>query len=164
MSTRSRIGYTNNGYVHSAYHHCDGSPEVLGRYLVKHFNTKAKVEALVAGGDMSNCLDSDGDVSKVLYYATRSNWNDPRGGTCESWEDVKPQVDDCVETYSEEMLPENLKYEKTGPSMIAYMYSYMRGKYPKYDGEWYVSDNGIDWEKVEDEIAYQERNKLKESA
>lgn len=157
MSTRSRIGYTKNGYVHSAYHHWDGYPEGVGAYLVKHFNTKEKVEALVAGGDMSSCMDSDGDVSKVRYYATRSKWDDPRGGTSEKWEDVKPQVDDCVESYSEEMLPENLRFDKGMPSMIAYMYCYMRGKYPKYDGEWYVSENGIDWEKVVDEIAYRKQ-------
>ncbi len=138
MSTRSRIGYTKNGYVHSAYHHWDGYPEGVGAYLVKYFNTKEKVEALVAGGDMSSCMD-------------------PRGGTSEKWEDVKPQVDDCVESYSEEMLPENLRFDKGMPSMIAYMYCFMRGKYPNYDGDWYVSENGIDWEKVVDEIAYRKQ-------
>ena len=41
--------------------------------------------------------------------------------------------------------------------MIAYMYCFMRGKYPNYDGDWYVSENGIDWEKVVDEIAYRKQ-------
>jgi hypothetical protein len=54
MSTRSRIGYTNNdGSIVSAYCHYDGYPQHNGKILLESYKTLGKVKELVNGGDMS---------------------------------------------------------------------------------------------------------------
>jgi hypothetical protein len=74
MSTRSRIGLElKDGSILSAYHHCPGYPEWLGRILNTHYNTKSLVEELIDGGDMSVCWtkerwNSDGSRCEVEEY------------------------------------------------------------------------------------------------
>ena len=47
-------------------------------------------------------------------------------------------------------------YEDDYMSNIEYLYVHMKG-------EWHVSDNGIDWDPIEDFIRYEERQKAKAS-
>ena len=54
MATRSRIGMEMpNGEVKSIYCHWDGYPEGVGAMLKEHYADPAKVEALIALGDIS---------------------------------------------------------------------------------------------------------------
>ena len=54
MATRSRIGMEMpNGEVRSIYCHYDGYPEGVGATLQEHYTDPAKVEALMALGDIS---------------------------------------------------------------------------------------------------------------
>ena len=78
MSTRARIGIEHtDGSIVSAYHHYDGYPEWLGVKLNEHYNTPAKVIQLIEGGDMSVCLDDDGNPSPQ-YYSNRGENCPPR--------------------------------------------------------------------------------------
>jgi len=54
MATRSTIGIKNEkGEIKAIYCHWDGYPKHNGRVLVEHYNTKEKVEELLALGDIS---------------------------------------------------------------------------------------------------------------
>jgi hypothetical protein len=54
MSTNSRIGIENiDATVTSIYCHFDGQPKGVGRILQTHYQNRAKVEALIALGDIS---------------------------------------------------------------------------------------------------------------
>lgn len=54
MSTTARIGIMNeDGSVDNVYLHSDGYPEHAGKMLNTHYNTEAKMRALLAEGDMS---------------------------------------------------------------------------------------------------------------
>lgn len=54
MSTRSRIGIENiGGAVTSIYCHFDGYPDGVGRILQTEYQNRAKVEDLIALGDIS---------------------------------------------------------------------------------------------------------------
>jgi len=88
MSTRSRIAVQQpDGSWDSVYHHYDGYPEGLGVTLQQHIPTYDKAVKLVAGGDISYI---DWDTAFAKYYAKRSSWDDPRGGSDEAWDDVAP--------------------------------------------------------------------------
>ena len=53
MSTRSRIGRKNaDGTITSIYCRFDGYPEGVGAMLAKHYTDPAKVDALMALGDI----------------------------------------------------------------------------------------------------------------
>jgi hypothetical protein len=95
MSTRSRIAVQDSdGSYLSVYHHFDGYPEGLGITLQQHVPTFDKGWRLVAGGDISYI---DWETGNVKYYAKRSEWDNPRGGSSEAWEDVKPAVSKSFE-------------------------------------------------------------------
>tara|TARA_B100001245_G_C22614008_1_gene303297 strand:+ start:29 stop:457 length:429 start_codon:yes stop_codon:yes gene_type:complete len=105
MSTRSRIAIqSKSGKYKSVYHHYDGYPEGVGVSLNKYFPNYASAVELVSGGDISFI---DWDSGKVSYYATRGEWNDPRGGSNEAWKDVKPQTsksfEDLIQTANNTM-------------------------------------------------------------
>lgn len=70
MATRSRIGIKlKNDSILSVYHHWDGYPEGLGKYLVENYNTRQLVAELIDGGDMSTCMvDADEEIE---YYSKR---------------------------------------------------------------------------------------------
>ena len=54
MGTRSLIGkQLKDGSILGVYCHYDGYPEYNGRMLRDHFDTAAKVDKLIDGGDMS---------------------------------------------------------------------------------------------------------------
>lgn len=55
MATRSTIAVLrDDGTVAKVYCHWDGYLENNGELLVKHYDTQDKVEALIAGGDISS--------------------------------------------------------------------------------------------------------------
>jgi hypothetical protein len=85
MATRSRIGIElKDGSILSAYHHWDGYPQWLGKKLVKNFETRGKVSALIDGGDMSSCWTNAGFSNETLpetgplYYSARGEDCPPR--------------------------------------------------------------------------------------
>ena len=54
MGTSSMIAnYNEDGTVTATYCHYDGYPEYNGRMLRDKYNTVAKVDKLIDGGDMS---------------------------------------------------------------------------------------------------------------
>lgn len=66
MSTRSTIGIENgDGTTTYIYCHWDGYLDYNGRMLIEHYDTKEKVEALIALGDLSSL---DENVSECVAY------------------------------------------------------------------------------------------------
>ena len=93
MATRARIGLElSDGSILSAYHHWDGYPEWLGKQLVKNFETKEKVSALIDGGDMSSCWTNCGWQNETLPE-NRSLYYSERG------EDCPPRLDNDMEEF-----------------------------------------------------------------
>jgi len=73
MSTRSRIGYQlKDGSIVSVYHHFDGYPDGLGKYLVNNYTDVDDVRELIDGGDMSTCMTDNGEPE---YYAIKGDRN-----------------------------------------------------------------------------------------
>lgn len=54
MSTRSRVGYFEDGFIRSVYCHNDGYLEHVGHILFEHYPTLDDVKALVNLGDLSS--------------------------------------------------------------------------------------------------------------
>ena len=93
MATRARIGLElSDGSILSAYHHWDGYPQWLGKQLVKNFETKEKVSALIDGGDMSSCWTNCGWQNETLPE-NRSLYYSERG------EDCPPRLDKDMEEF-----------------------------------------------------------------
>jgi hypothetical protein len=124
MATRSRIGIElSDGSVLSAYHHCDGYPEWLGRILKTHYNSEELVTELIDGGDMSCCWstarwDNSADGSYgPNYYALRG-------------EDCPPRHDDSLEEYLSE--GEEFAYLFTDGEWVCYdMHQFEDDKLPE---------------------------------
>lgn len=53
MSTRSRIGIETYNGIRHIYCHFDGYPEGVGKVLLKHYKTEAKILELMDLGDIS---------------------------------------------------------------------------------------------------------------
>ena len=71
MSTRGYIGRLNeDGSVDAIYNHFDSYFDELGKDLLKNFDTKEKVDALIARGSGSYVLDEEGynDEPKSYHY------------------------------------------------------------------------------------------------
>ena len=97
MSTRSRIGLElSDGSILSVYHHYDGYPEWLGTKLQEHYTTQQSVSELIDGGDMSVCLDDDGNPNPI-YYSQRG-------------EDCPPQLDTSLGAYCDKQSGEEFHY------------------------------------------------------
>ena len=97
MSTRARIGLElSDGSILSVYHHWDGYPEWLGRKLNEHYFTKQSVTELIDGGDMSVCLDDDGNPNPE-YYSQRG-------------EDCPPRLDPTIAAYCDKERGEEYHY------------------------------------------------------
>ena len=77
MSTRSRIGYCEDGVVKSVYCHSDGYLEYNGRVLFENYNNLDAVKELVALGGISflgeslDYLDEDHKNGTRDYYRWR---------------------------------------------------------------------------------------------
>lgn len=66
MTTRSTIGIENGDVTTTyIYCHCDGYLDYNGKMLIEHYNTKERVEALVALGDLSSL---DENLSACIAY------------------------------------------------------------------------------------------------
>lgn len=62
MATHSTIGrYNNDGSVTSIYCHWDGYPAGVGAVLTKHYTDDAKIDALLALGDISSLGNEIGE-------------------------------------------------------------------------------------------------------
>ena len=97
MATRSRIGLElSDGSILSVYHHWDGYPEWLGTKLQEHYNTPESVTELIDGGDMSVCLDDDGNPNPI-YYSQRG-------------EDCPPQLYASLGAYANKLSGEEYHY------------------------------------------------------
>ena len=160
MSTNAMIGFSRDG-VKAVYSHWDGYPTEMGRNLNKFFPTLEDAKALVQGGDLSAICNKTG---KITYYAEF-----PGQKILEQDYDVVQDAQDYnevapfeyydVDDFSSVMYTDSRgnpwnpeKYMEN----IAYLYVHMKG-------EWHVSDNGIDWDPIEDFIKYEERQKAKAS-
>lgn len=84
MATRSRIGIQVNDSVVSVYHHWDGYPEGLGKYLTEKYISKDQVTDLIDGGDMSTCMTDSGVPE---YFSARGESN------------VEPQLHDNFQDF-----------------------------------------------------------------
>lgn len=78
MSTRGYVGRLNDdGSVDAIYNHHDSYFEGLGSDLLKNFNTKEKVDALIARGDGSYVLDEKCyDDATPHHYASKEEYLD----------------------------------------------------------------------------------------
>ena len=117
MATRGRIGLQlKDGSVLSAYHHWDSYPEWLGKQLVEHYSTKAKVTELIDGGDMSSAYTNAGfnnetlPKSQPLYYTMRG----------EKLENNLPRLDATLTDYLNKDNGEEYHYLYTDKGWIAY--------------------------------------------
>lgn len=67
MSTRSYIGYCDNGFknIKFVYCHWDGYVEYNGVLLNEHYNDIDKIKELIRSGDFSSLKEN---VSDITYY------------------------------------------------------------------------------------------------
>ena len=158
MSTNAMIGFSNGG-VKAVYSHWDGYPKEMGRILAKFFPTRKDAEALVQGGDLSAICNKTG---KITYYSQF-----PGQKILEQDYDVVQDAQDYNEVAPFEYYDVddfgNVKYTDSKGNAwypekyienIEYLYVHMKG-------QWFVSDNGIDWLPIEDQIAYEEKQKAR---
>ena len=97
MATRSRIGIQlKDDSIVSVYHHWDGYPEWLGKQLEEHYNSYQLASELIDGGDMSVCLNDEGEPSPQ-YYSQRG-------------EDCPPRVDATLGAYANKEAGEEYHY------------------------------------------------------
>lgn len=109
MATRSRIGYQlKDGSIVSVYHHWDGYPDGLGKYLVNNYTDVDDVRELIDGGDMSTCMTDNGEPE---YYSVRGDRN------------VEPQLSMTEVAYH------TLTDDVTGE----YAYTFVNGTWTCYD-------------------------------
>jgi hypothetical protein len=166
MSTNAMIGFSRDG-VKAVYSHWDGYPTEMGRNLNKFFPTLQDAKALVQGGDLSAICNKTG---KITYYSEflgqkilEQDYEAVQDAQdCKIWQDYKdvtPMEYGDVLHYANIMYTDSRGtpiYEDDYMSNIEYLYVHMKG-------EWHVSDNGIDWDPIEDFIKYDQRQKAKAS-
>ena len=158
MATRAMIGFYNGG-VKAVYSHWDGYPTEMGRNLAKFFPTLMEAESLVQGGDLSAICNKTG---MITYYSQFPGQKILEQDYCvvqdaQNYKDNAPfdyyDVDDFGSVMLTDMKGNPLNPERYMDD-IAYLYVHMKG-------EWHVSDNGIDWLPIEDQIAYEEKQKAR---
>ena len=141
MSTRSTIGIKlEDGSVKAIYCHWDGYPKHQ-RPLLKHYNTKEKVEELIALGSLSilgeeigvkhpfdAVIKKDDDVTEkldaytALYGKMCKCYHRDRG---EDWEDVKPVTFSNTRKWKSDMRNSSCEY--------SYLFSVKTGKWTSAD-------------------------------
>ena len=151
MSTNALIGYTDNGTVRAVSIHWDGNPEETGKKLCKYFPTMLDAKALVQGGNLS-CINEDGvPVYYSEYPAQRllENYKYAIHGNNEDFNHNAPVDYNGVDHFGAVMLCNKSDgrpwYPEDFQENIEYLYVYMKGA-------WHVSDNGIDWDEVDQEL------------
>jgi len=105
MATRSRIGMEMpNGKVKSIYCHWDGYPEGVGATLQEHYVDPAKVEALIALGDIS--VLSENVAPRGGQERSRHSFQNPVEGETIAYHRDRgesffpPRVDASVDAFS----------------------------------------------------------------
>ncbi len=69
MATRALIGcLKGDNTVEAIYLHFDGYPSYAGKILEEHYNTKERVQALLALGDLSEIAESPDCPEGHNYY------------------------------------------------------------------------------------------------
>ena len=158
MSTNALISYYEHDRVLSVYIHWDGNPAETGKKLCKFFPTKADAKALIQGGNISQITEDGVPVYYAEYPAQRLLENYKIHENNESFEDNAPVEYKGIEHFGEVMLCNKSDgrpwYPETFQENIEYLYVHMKG-------QWFVSDNGIDWLPIEDQIAYEEKQKAR---
>ena len=152
------IGFSRDG-VKAVYSHWDGYPTEMGRNLNKFFPTLQDAKALVQGGDLSAVCNKTG---KITYYSEFPGQKILEQDYvviqyAQDYKDVTPMNYGDVLHYANIMYTDSRGtpiYEDDYMSNIEYLYVHMKG-------EWHVSDNGIDWDPIEDFIRYEERQKAR---
>jgi hypothetical protein len=101
MATRSRIAIEQaDGTVKSIYCHWDGYPKGNGQTLVSHYGDRAKVEALIALGDISVLGERVEPTDPKLH-----GFNRPEEGTTVAYhrdreeEFQRPRVDKSLQAF-----------------------------------------------------------------
>lgn len=68
MSTNSRIGIEQaDGTIKSIYCHWDGYPKGNGKTLIEHYTDRAKIESLIALGDLSSLGEQPDPTGRVAH-------------------------------------------------------------------------------------------------
>jgi hypothetical protein len=164
MSTNAMIGFSRDG-VKAVYSHWDGYPTEMGRNLNKFFPTLQDAKALVQGGDLSAICNKTGKITyyseflgqKILEQDYEAVQDAQDFKIWQDYKDVTPMEYGDVLHYANIMYTDSRGtpiYEDDYMSNIEYLYVHMKG-------EWHVSDNGIDWDPIEDFIRYEERQKAR---
>ena len=86
MATRAAVIYKSNNGMRGVYSHWDGYRSGLGVKLKNHFNTRDKVERLIAGGDIAE-VDDEGNVR---YFNEGGPLDTPFAGS--SWQEVAGMI------------------------------------------------------------------------
>lgn len=74
MATRSHIGkQLENGQIKYIYCHWDGYPEHNGAILKEHYTTEAKVDELLALGDLSHLGEDIGEKQDFANISTHKD-------------------------------------------------------------------------------------------
>lgn len=74
MSTRCSIGiFRDSGAVNSIYCHWDGYPTYVGKLLQEHYQNPAKLESLIAHGDLSSLAPNIGTYNTFLPEKSNPN-------------------------------------------------------------------------------------------
>lgn len=136
MSTRSNIGKLNpDGTVTRIYCHFDGYLSHNGYTLVEHYQDEAKVDQLLALGDLSTLSD---EIGEKQDFDNRSTHND-------KW--CLAYGRDRGESGTE---ADTIPYEKYDARDVDYIYLFTK------DGWKYQSYNtGYEWTDVKDALAKQ---------
>lgn len=133
MATRSFIAKkVNNGYK-GIYCHWDGYPTGVGATLRRYYKTPAKINKLIALGDLSvlrehigkkHKIDAMGDnYERIKRLGWTSAYHRDRG---EAWGDVKPKM---ARTLSDlKKIASNMGTE--------YLYVYEKGKWRTFEVPW----------------------------
>jgi hypothetical protein len=119
MGTRSMIGKLEaDGTVTAIYCHWDGYAEGVGLMLMKHYRDVAKVDALMALGDLSSLGAEIGERHPFSRHdafmsdaISEETYDDLYGNMCLSYardrneEDVAAKIFANIDVYAEEALP-----------------------------------------------------------
>ena len=136
MSTRSLIGATRpDGSVLAIYCHFDGYPEHNGRILARHYTDAAKVEALIALGDLSSLGPEIGE---------KHPFNERPDGVCTAYGRDRGETGTEARSYSSEIA--FALALASGDSAAAYGYLFR-------NGEWAVLDECVGWRSVAEVVS-----------
>ena len=104
MGTRSMIGKLEaDGTVTAIYCHWDGYAEGVGHTLMKHYRDVAKIDALMALGDLSSLGAEIGEKHPSSSYEvqmTSEQYNELYGNMCLSYARDRGELETQSKTYA----------------------------------------------------------------